>query len=225
MDGWKSLLKKDPKYWLNWTVICGLGEFFGIGFAAGVAVLHFSMVGEPRTVALKLLVIAVMMLAGAVEGLITGYFQWSVLKKRFSEIRARNWLGLTALGAVIAWMLGMIPSTFFAPEASSAAAIEFSTGQIVLLSTGMGVVLGALFGVFQWIELKKHTVQAGWWIIANALGWTVGLAIIFIGASQPANEAGLAAAITIGAISGLLAGLAVGAVTGIFLVRMEPRRQ
>ena len=213
----------SAKYWLNWTIVCGLGEFFGIGFAAGVAVLHFNLAGEPRTIALKLLVIAVMMLAGIVEGLITGHFQWSVLKKRFPGIRARNWLALTALGAVIAWMLGMIPSTFFAPEASSAGVVDFSIGQIVLLSAGMGVVLGALFGVFQWIELKKHAVKAGWWIVANALGWTVGLAIIFTGASQPANEAGMAVAITIGAISGLLAGLAVGAVTGVFLVRMELR--
>ena len=95
--------------------------------------------------------IAVMILAGIIEGCVTGYFQWSVLKKRFVNMRAKNWLGFTALGAATAWLLGMIPSVFFASEnpTYSSTTIEFSYGQIALLAALLGVVLGALFGVFQ----------------------------------------------------------------------------
>ena len=84
----------------------------------------------------------------------------------------------------------------------------------------MGIFLGALFGLFQWIELKRHTSRAGLWILANTLGWTAGLAIIFIGASVPSVETELAVTIVIGTVSGLLAGLSVGAITGLFLIRL-----
>lgn len=211
----------NKKYWLNWTIFCGIGEFLGIGVAAGIAVLYFNLLGEPQTIGQKVLIIIVMILAGIIEGLVTGFFQWSVLKKRFSSMKAKNWLGVTALGAATAWLLGMIPSVFFAPESSSSTSVEFSMGQIALLAALMGVVLGTIFGVFQWLELKGHTANASRWILANALGWTVGLAIIFLGASIPSVDTSLAVVIFIGAVSGLLAGLSVGAITGLFLIKLK----
>lgn len=214
------MLESTKRYWLYWTAACGAGEFCGIGVAAGIAVLHFTLLGEPQTIGQKIAVIFVMIAAGVIEGLVTGYFQWFILKKRYLNMRARNWLGFTALGAATAWLLGMIPSVFFASDASSSATMEFSTGQTTLLAALMGIFLGALFGLFQWIELKRHASRAGLWILANTLGWTVGLAIIFIGASIPSVETELAVTIVIGTLSGLLAGLSVGAVTGLFLVRL-----
>jgi len=215
------MVNKSTRYWQNWTIACGIGEFLGIGAAAGIAVLHFSLLGEPQTIMQKVLIIIVMILAGIIEGSITGYFQWYVLKRRFVSMKAKNWLGYTALGAATAWLLGMPPSVFFVPETSSSTTVEFSTGQIALLAALMGIVLGALFGVFQWIELKRHTLNASRWILANSLGWTVGLAIIFLGASIPSADMMIAVTILIGAVSGLLAGFSVGAITGLFLIRLK----
>jgi hypothetical protein len=127
----------------------------------------------------------------------------------------------TALGAAIAWLLGGATSLVFASEPSSSVTIEPSIIQITLLAALMGVVLGALFGFFQWIEFRKHTPDAGKWVLANLLGWAAGLSIIFIGASLLSSEAGLAVMITTGAVSGLLAGLSVGAITGIFLIKLK----
>ena len=219
----KANNSSNKKYWLNWTIACGIGEFLGIGVAAGIAFLHFKFLGEPQTIGQRILVIAVMMLAGIIEGLVTGSFQWSVLKKRFVNMKAKNWLFFTALGAATAWLLGMIPSIFFAPEpsTSSSAIVEFSNVQIALLAALSGVVLGALFGVFQWVELKKHTPDAGRWILANSLGWTVGLVIIYLGASTPSVDTSLAVIILIATIAGLLAGLSVGAITGLFLIKLK----
>ena len=213
----------NKKYWLNWTIACGIGEFLGIGVAAGIAFLHFRFLGEPQTIGQRILIIIVMMLAGIIEGLVTGSFQWSVLKKRFINIKAKNWLIFTALGAATAWLLGMISSVFFAPEpsASSLATIELSNVQIALLAAISGVVLGALFGGFQWVELRKHTPNAGRWVLANSLGWAVGLVIIYLGASMPSVDTSLAVIILIATISGLLGGLSVGAITGLFLIKLK----
>jgi hypothetical protein len=156
-----AISSSNKRYWLNWTIACGMGEFLGIGVAAGIAFLHIHFLGEPQTIGQRLLVIFVMVLAGIIEGLVVGSFQWSVLKKRFANIKVKNWLIVTALGAATAWLLGMLPSTFFAPEAATTSpeSLEFSGAQFALLAFLSGVVLGALCGAFQWVELRKHAAQ------------------------------------------------------------------
>lgn len=34
--------------------------------------------------------------------------------------------------------------------------------------------LGAVFGLFQWLVLRRHVQNAYWWILANMLSWTAG---------------------------------------------------
>ena len=85
----------------------------------------------------------------------------------------------------------------------------------------MGLVLGTLFAIFQRLELKRHTSKTSRWILANALGWALGIAIIFLGASIPSVNSVPAVTILIATISGLLVGLSVGAITGLFLIRLE----
>ncbi|MFH1031977.1 MAG: hypothetical protein V1767_05405 [Chloroflexota bacterium] len=211
----------NKRYWLNWMAACAAGEFFGIGVAAGIGFLYFKVFGEPQNIGQKFLIILVAILAGIIEGTVTGSFQWSVLKKRFPGMTVRNWVGLTALGAAIAWILGMIPSTFFMPQSASSANIEPPLVLIILLAAILGLVLGALFGVFQWFELKKHTTNANRWIWANTFGWAVGMVIIFLGTSIISVDSKLGLVILIGTVSGLLAGLSVGAITGLFLVRFK----
>jgi hypothetical protein len=55
-----------------------------------------------------------MVFAGIIEGTITGLFQWSVLKSKFERLPPKSWVGFTIAGAAAAWLLGMIPSTFWA---------------------------------------------------------------------------------------------------------------
>ncbi|MDD4858610.1 MAG: hypothetical protein PHR56_00160 [Dehalococcoidales bacterium] len=210
------------KYWVKWTIACGAGELIGIGAAAGIWVLHSRFLGEPQTAGRRLLLIVIMMLAGIIEGSVTGAFQWAVLKIRFADIRARNWLFYTALGAAVAWLLGMLPSTFIPQDGGGMA--DIAGWQMILLSAALGIFLGALFGAAQWLELRKHTPDAIRWIPANLLAWMVGLAVIFAGAAIPGEETALFVTIIIGAVSGLLGGLSVGAVTGLFLIKLNPER-
>ncbi|MDD5126791.1 MAG: hypothetical protein PHR43_01640 [Dehalococcoidales bacterium] len=213
-------MSERHSYWLKWTFACGAGELIGIGVAAGIWMLHLRLFGEPQTLPWQLLLILVMILAGIIEGSVTGAFQWWVLKQRFAILKTRNWLFVTALGAAVAWLLGMLPSTFLS-QPDTADMVKMAVWQTALLSLGMGIVLGAVFGAFQWLELKKHTPDAARWIPANLLAWMAGLLVIFLGAALPTADTALPVIIAIGAAAGLLGGLAVGAITGLFLVQLR----
>ena len=167
-----------------------------------------------------------MLVAGLIEGTIVGYFQWRVLKLKFGAIPKSRWIFLTALGAVIAWFLGMLPSIFLAQSSSESMPSDVAPPlvAILILRGAMGAALGTLWGGLQWMELRKHVKSAKQWILANALGWFVGLAIIMRAASWPNESIPWQTIALIGVGSGLLAGLGVGAITGWFLIRLEPQR-
>jgi len=85
----------------------------------------------------------------------------------------------------------------------------------------LGLLLGSIFGLFQWFSLRKYAIRSYTWITANAIGWAIGLGWIFLFASIPSENSSLAFNILMGIIAGILAGLSVGAVTGYFLDKLE----
>ena len=68
-------------------------------------------------------------------------------------------------------------------------------GWALLGEIGIGLVTGTL----QWFILRELVLQAGWWILASALGWAGGLVLIVL-VLPP--EAGVLGAILVGAIIG-----------------------
>lgn len=52
-------------------------------------------------------------------------------------------------------------------------------GGILLPELAM-VTAGVLIGILQWVVLRQHVRQAGWWILASALGWAAGWGIVII---------------------------------------------
>jgi hypothetical protein len=108
-------------------------------------------------------------------GLVIGVLQWVVLRQYLRQ--AGWWIVFSALGWTAGW--GII---------------------ITLIPPQLGIltepVLGAALGTTQWLFLRRHFYQAGWWIPVSTLGWTVGLT---------------------GLTGELLVGAVVGAVTGIAL--------
>jgi uncharacterized integral membrane protein len=214
--------------WLKWTIFCALGELLGIGIAGGIAFVVNTTIGEPETFLTKLLVLLVMLLAGCIEGFLLGTFQWHVLQERFRKIPKREWVFYTVLVAVIGWFLGMLPSLFIISgntnSVQDTTTIDFEHPLLLaLLSVASGLVLGAVFGLFQWFVLKKYVHKAYKWITANALGWGLGLGWIYLFASFPNENTSLIFNILTGISGGLLAGLSVGAVTGAFLLRLEEK--
>lgn len=214
------------KLWKRWTINCTIGELLGIACAGGIAFLVNSIIGDPIDIGSKIIVLIAMMFAGLVEGAVLGYFQWKVLVTKFPKMSQKEWLFFTILVGVLGWFLGMLPSLFLIPESSyesgANGSINYSSPFIyAILSISMGLILGAIFGLFQWFSLRKYAVNAYQWIIANALGWGLGLGWIYIFASIPDEKSTLLFNIIMGVCGGSFAGLSVGMITGFYLVKLK----
>lgn len=211
-------------YWRKWTISCAAGELLGIGGAGAIAFAANRAVGEPVGITEKLIVLGCMLLAGAIEGTVLGWLQWRVLREKIQTLAATNWIGMTVLVAVLGWFLGMLPSLFFVPDEPNPTATSVPVFEnpwvFAALSISAGLVLGALFGLFQWFALRKHAPNSASWIAANALGWGAGLGWIYLLASLPNEQTPLWVNVLLGGTGGILAGLSVGAVTGIFLLKI-----
>lgn len=176
----------------------------------------------------KIIVLIAMMFAGFIEGVVLGWFQWRVLVNKFENIPQKEWMFYTVLVGVLGWFLGMLPSLFFIPVESSSngtsEGMDFSNPYVfALLSIGSGLILGAIFGLFQWIVLRRYVHKAYKWIIANALGWGLRLGWIYLFASIPIEESSIAFNFMMGIFGGVLAGVSDGSITGLFLLKLKKK--
>lgn len=218
-------MSERMRFWWAWTLSCAAGEILGIGVAAGIAVTTTMWLGEPTGLSLKLLVLAAMIAAGALEGLAIGFLQWRVLRRKLPAITARTWISSTVTVAMLGWFLGMLPPTLqSSPQTAAAQPPEFSPAQTAGLALGFGLAVRAVFGFAQWVVLRRYARRAGRWVVGNALGWGAVLPWIFLAASLPQPGPALPLILPLGASAGLLSGLSIGAVTGTFLLGIEPKR-
>lgn len=162
----------------RWITVTVLGEAIGFGGAMAVGRGVFSLVGEPGTGALaELFMLGLSATAGLVEGACLGLAQWLVLRRSFPRLPLRHWVLFTAVGAALAWVIGMGAGTH-APALAPPAVV------LVVIIMAAGLVLGALLGAAQALALRRHIGGVGPWIFASALGWMIGLLFAFIGVAM-----------------------------------------
>jgi hypothetical protein len=211
-------MKRDQ--FRKWIINCALGELLGIGAAGSIAVAVNYFLGEPQSIMQKIFVLFTMLVAGAIEGTSIAIFQWKVLHHLFPKMKLSAWWKWTVTIALLGWGFGMLPSLFFTKSSTATAeTTEPSMWLIAIVATGGGALAGALFGLFQSFELKKHSSKWKWWIIANTLAWSIAMLIIFIGASWPSATTPVSLIILSAIVSGCLAGLSLGVITGVFLFK------
>lgn len=206
--------------WWRWVVANALGEMIGLGFVAAIAGGLVWKFGEPHAPALILLFAALMILLGGVEGLVLGLAQWQAVQPYFRALKRREWMKATILGAVIAWGLGMIPSTLFSLQETTNAAppMQMNDTAKYLMAAVMGLGLGLVLGIPQWLVLRRYVNRAILWVGANAVAWTVGMPIVFFGAGAVPEQASGWLLVLIIALTLLGAGAVVGALHGSVLV-------
>jgi len=141
----------------------------------------------------------------------------------FPSISRISWWCATLAGALIAYVLGYLPSTLMdmsAANSSQAAPAEPPQWIILLLAAGMGAVGGAVLSFVQWLVLRGKVRRAGLWIPANMLGWTFGMPLIFWGIDLAfkMSEAWQSVLLMAGIL--FITGALVGAIEGLFLVRI-----
>lgn len=216
-----------PALWVRWVLANALGEMIGLGLIAAVAGGLIWRFGEPRATITVLLFAALMIVLGAGEGMVLGWAQWLAVHPFLHALQRREWMKATIWGAVIAWGLGMIPSTFFSLQetTSNAPPMTMDDTTKYLMAAMMGLALGVVLGIPQWMVLRRYVKQAGRWIGANAIAWAFGMPIIFWGAGAVPAQAGGGLMMLMIAMTLLVAGAVVGVVHGYVLVHLLQNNQ
>jgi hypothetical protein len=156
-----------------------------------------------------------MLAAGVLEGIVLGTAQAFVLRREFLGFSRGAWVGATALGAGVAWFIGMLPSTFYP------AWTDWPVAVTVPLAVVLGGALLASIGLAQWTVLRRHVARSRTWAPVNAVGWLLGLGL-FVGVTTPLWREGQSTALVvgIGVVGGLVMALTVALVTGWWLARL-----
>jgi hypothetical protein len=212
------------KLWQRWTAANALGEMLGLGLTFLITGWFFTTQSNSGTTAGILLAFAVAVLSGAVEATIVGLAQWWAMNPWFTFITRFAWWRATFIGALIAYVLGYLPSTLMdmssAAAPSSAPPVEPPQWIVLLLAAGLGLVGGAVLSFAQWLVLRKNVKRAGLWIPANMLAWALGMPLIFWGIDVAFKMSEVWQSVLLMAVVLLVTGAVVGAIEGAFLVRM-----
>ena len=216
-----------PSYWWDsglyrrWVTAKTVAELLGLG-ATGLLIALLA----PRLETMSPLLLAGLMVVSGIvlEGVLVGALQGRVLKSALPKLSAKHWIGFTALGAGVAWLLGVVPSTLLTFEAEvGTAPPEPSTFLVLALAALMGLALGPVLATPQWVVLRRHVNRALWWIPANALAWALGMVIIFAGIDLMMATPSLILRALLGVSTLTLTGAGVGAVHGLVLLRLLKR--
>ena len=210
----------DAKIWFQWIFANVIGEIIGLGVAALTGAVFVLFLAKSLGAQSAFVMAAMMILAGAFEGFAVGTAQTKVLRKALANFYARGWIIATTTGVVVAWILGMMPSFLmsFNEEIPNAQPAEIGEITIGLSAALMGFALGIVLGFPQWIEMRRYVNGAGWWILANALAWTIGMPQLFAAASAIGEGFAAWQIVFLIFASIVSAAASVGAIHGLFLV-------
>ncbi|HVP61591.1 MAG TPA: hypothetical protein VMT11_13585 [Myxococcaceae bacterium] len=207
----------------RWVLANGVGELIGLG---GVGLLAAALVpgvqrALPGSVAGHVAIAVLMVGLGAFEGAVVGTAQARALAG--TGIQSRAWIRATVLGAVLAWALGMVPSTLMAvlggpggppPGTGPPPAVR------LVLAAALGLVAGPILAAVQVRVLRRHAERTWRWLVANGLGWALGMPLVFLGVRTLAVQGVAPGSLALAAATLLGAGAVVGLVEGLFLVRL-----
>jgi hypothetical protein len=173
--------KLNSPLWLRWIGANSLAEVIGLGATLAVDFLILWRVATAQSLLASVASILLVSASGAIEGVVVGLLQWSVLRRPFPDISRRAWVMATVIGAVVAWFFGSLPSTLMdmGGQQTEAAASEPETATVLLLAAAMGLFLGFILGYPQWRVLRRAANSAWLWIPANCAAWALGMPAVF----------------------------------------------
>jgi hypothetical protein len=200
--------------WEQWVLATTIAEVAGLGIV-GITTAVMNQLSNTNTH-------AVLLVVGILEGMVLGFAQWLVLRHYIRH--SVRWIFATTVGTLFSWFIGItisiVMALIYANTSDSALTLAFMKG-VILLGAGVGTILGFC----QWLVLKTQIRFSGWWISANALAWSLGLLVSFVGAGMPKEDLSLQSALFTAA-TGAAMGATIGAITGIVLVwLLKPRRK
>ncbi len=216
----------NKELWTRWTLANAFSEMLGLGLTFAITGLYFSRAGEGTTVLAILTSSVVAVASGAVEATFVGLAQWWAMHPRFPSVGRFEWWRGTFIGALVAYVLGYLPSTIMSMgqvSGSNSPAAEPAQWIVLLLAAGMGAVGGAILSFAQWLVLRREVDRAGVWIPANMLAWAFGMPLIFWGIDQAFKLSVVWQSVLLMAVTLFVTGAIVGGIHGLFLVRLKEK--
>lgn len=213
----------NNQLWTRWTLANALSEMAGLGLTFVITALFFSGMGDATTIAGILLSFVVAVASGAVEATFVGLAQWWAMRPRFPSIGRFEWWRATFIGALVAYVLGYLPSTIMSLSEETGPGTpvaEPAQWVVLLLAAGMGAAGGAVLSFAQWLVLRGKVQRAGTWIPANMLAWTFGMPVIFWGIDMAFRLPEVWQSVMLMAAALFTTGAVVGAIHGLFLIRL-----
>ena len=141
-----------------------------------------------------------------VGGTLAALFQWVLLRHRLAQ--SGWWIVVSVVGMIIGTGVSFLASQLVLQVAGLTAAF-----------TSVGATVGIGVGIAQWIMLRLQFRHAGWWVMASAAGYALGL----LAAVNAPVAIPVAKAIIFGPEFGGLVGVISGAVTGVTMVWLLQR--
>jgi hypothetical protein len=187
-----------------------------VAMAGAVGFVVPAAVGAMTASASAWLVVPALLAAGAVEGSVLGLGQAIVLRRAVPGISTPRWVLATAVGSVLAWAFGLLPSSLLYDVWAAMPSVAVA---------GAGAVIGALVlisvGTAQSLVLRRHVDAAHRWIAITALAWLVGL-LLLIEVTFPLWTGAEAVWPTFAIVvaGGVAMAVATACVTGVGLARM-----
>ncbi len=210
--------------WRRWVAANAVAEAVGLGLTLGLTGLVIGRLESLGGALGVLVAFAAAALSGVIEATIVGLAQWWAMHLWLPGVTHRAWWLATLAGALLAYILGYLPSTIMSLVATSdpaaAPMTEPPQAVVLLLAAGLGAVAGAVLSFAQFLALRGHVAHAGRWIPANMLAWAVGMPVVFWAMDLAFKLSSTAAAVAVVALALLAMGAIVGAIHGAFLVGM-----
>jgi hypothetical protein len=158
-------------FWLEWVLA------IVVGYAVGTLVIlpwmvTFAYAAQPA--------LLTGLVGGAVLGVVLGGAQWLVLWRHARWVNGW-WVPASIAGGMLGLGLGMeLADMLTLPSlgvVTRGAALPVIAWQAALRAGVTGALVGLGLGGAQWLVLRRSIHRAGWWIIANGLGWLASLAL------------------------------------------------
>jgi hypothetical protein len=154
--------------------------------------------------------------AGLVEGAALGTAQAWALRSIAPKLRVRLFVAITVVVAGLGWTTASAPASL-AGDSDRGAVGQPPLALILGAALALGLVMGSVLGAAQSFALRG-TVRHPWrWVTISASAWPPAMAVMFVGASTPGEDSPVWSLALIGAVTGLAAGITLGAVSGVLL--------
>ena len=214
-----SLVARHPSFFLQWILATLIGA--GIGWTAGIY-------GAASTPTFNSNVVWL------ICGLCIGLAQWVVIRAQIKK--AWQWIVASVIGWLVAFNIGSLvfgmmtdlmngPGLSMFEAALQANQVVTGLASLLIVWFLIGAAGGAVVGGTQWFVLRQYYPNAAQWVLANALGWGIGLGFSWFGALLvfmlfAQVLANFAPAIAMGTPIATISGGLSGAVTGYILLKI-----